>query len=189
MLRISSQDPIQGHSSVGCFISHGSRVSSLSKLNHDTRSSPQLPPPALVLRDDCGPPGAVGRWAPQLLPPGPQDLPRDYGPDGAAGGLSQSTPRQADDTTTRLRERADASVRRPGLGARLLAMSYEARVGYDLQFRQRFFLPDNQRATVLGWKVLNPLLLFLSNGIFSRLSVADLDCNKRDRGFGHIFSS
>ena len=26
---------------------------------------------------------------------------RDYGPDGAAGGLSQSTQRQADDTTTR----------------------------------------------------------------------------------------
>ena len=35
------------------------------------------------------------------LPPGPQDLPRDYGPDGAAGGLSRSTPPQADDTTTR----------------------------------------------------------------------------------------
>ena len=26
-------------------------------------------------------------WAPPPLPPGPQDLPRDYGPDGAAGGL------------------------------------------------------------------------------------------------------
>ena len=26
---------------------------------------------------------------------------RDYGPDGEAGGLSRSTPRQADDTTTR----------------------------------------------------------------------------------------
>ena len=26
---------------------------------------------------------------------------RDYGPDGAAGGLSRSTPLQADDTTTR----------------------------------------------------------------------------------------
>ena len=32
---------------------------------------------------------------------GAQDLPRDYGPDGAAGGLSRSTPRQADDATTR----------------------------------------------------------------------------------------
>ena len=32
-----------------------------------------------------------------------QDLPRDYGPDGAAGGLSRSTPRLADDTTTLLR--------------------------------------------------------------------------------------
>ena len=35
------------------------------------------------------------------LPPGPQDLPRDYWPDGAAGGLSWSTLRQADDATTR----------------------------------------------------------------------------------------
>ena len=32
---------------------------------------------------------AVGGWAPPPLPPGPQDLPRDYGPDGAAGGLKQ----------------------------------------------------------------------------------------------------
>jgi hypothetical protein len=53
--------------------------------------------------NDCGPPGAVGAWAPPPLPPGPQDLPRDsdYGPDGAAGGLRRSTPRRADDTTTR----------------------------------------------------------------------------------------
>ena len=43
-------------------------------------SSPQLPPPALVLRDDCGPPGAGGGWAPPSHRPGPQDLPRDYGP-------------------------------------------------------------------------------------------------------------
>ena len=47
--------------------------------------------PALVLSDHCGPQGAVGAWAPPPHPPGPQDLPRDYGPDGAAGGLSQST--------------------------------------------------------------------------------------------------
>ena len=64
--------------------------------------------------------------------------------------LSRSTPRRADDTTTRLRERADASVRRLGLGARLLAMFDEARAGYDLQFRQRIFLPDNQRVDVSG---------------------------------------
>ena len=73
-----------------------------------------------------------------------------YGPDRAAGGLSRSTPRRADDTTTRLRERADSSVRRPGLGARLLATSDEARTGYDLQFRQRFFLSDSQRTIVEG---------------------------------------
>ena len=84
--------------------------------------------------DDCGPPGAVGGWAPPLLPPGRQDLPRDYGQDGAAGGLSRSTSRRADDTTTRLRERADASVRRPGLGARLLATSDEARAGWYIVF-------------------------------------------------------
>ena len=58
-----------------------------------------------------------------------------------------------------LRERADMSVRRPGLGARLLATSDEARAVYDLQLRQRFFLPDNQRATVLGWKGFEPLAL------------------------------
>ena len=56
-------------------------------------------------------------------------LPRDYGPDGAAGGLSRSTPLRADDTATRLRERTDVSVRRPGLGARLFATSDEARAG------------------------------------------------------------
>ena len=98
--------------------------------HYDTLSSPHLPPPELVLSDDCGPPGAVGGWAPPPLPLGPQDLPRDYGPDGAAGGLSRSTPRRADDTTTRLRERADASVRRPGLGARLLATSDDAWAGW-----------------------------------------------------------
>ena len=42
----------------------------------------------------------VGGWAPPPLPPGPQDLPRDYGPDGAAGGLSRSTPWLANETTT-----------------------------------------------------------------------------------------
>ena len=96
--------------------------------------------------------GSCWGWAPPPLSAGPQDLPRDYGPDRAAGGLSRSTPRQADDTTTRLRERADASVRRPGLGARLLATLDEARAGYDLQFRQRFFLSDNQRIAVSDWK-------------------------------------
>ena len=41
--------------------------------------------PLVLLSDDCGPPGAVGGWAPPPLPPGPQDHPRDYGPDGASG--------------------------------------------------------------------------------------------------------
>ena len=39
-----------------------------------------------------GPPGAVGGWAPPPFPPGPQDLPRDYGPDGSAGGLKPEYP-------------------------------------------------------------------------------------------------
>ena len=50
----------------------------------------QMPPPALVFSDHCRLPGAaaVGAWAQQQHPPGSQDLPRDYGPDGAAGELS-----------------------------------------------------------------------------------------------------
>ena len=96
--------------------------------------------------NDCGPPGAVGAWAPPPLPPGPQDLPRDsdYGPDGAAGGLSRSTPRRADDTTTRpqasgagRRVTESLAVRCPGLGARLLATSDEARAGWYILFKLR----------------------------------------------------
>ena len=102
--------------------------------HYDTLSSPHLPPPALALRDVSGPPGAVGGWAPPPLPPGPQDLPRDYGPDGAAGGLSRSTPRRADHATT-------GAGRRPGLGARLLATSDEARAGWFVNGQsERFFL-------------------------------------------------
>ena len=37
-------------------------------------------------------PGAIGAWAPPPHPPGPQDLPMDYGPDGAAGGQSRIAP-------------------------------------------------------------------------------------------------
>ena len=59
----------------------------LQRWHYDTLSSPHLPPPALIHSDDCGPPGAVGAWAPPPHPLGPQDLPRDFGPDGAAGGL------------------------------------------------------------------------------------------------------
>ena len=56
--------------------------------HNDTLSSPQPPPPALFLRDDCGPARAVGDGHRRLYRRyGPQDLPRDCGPDGAAGGL------------------------------------------------------------------------------------------------------
>ena len=68
-------------------------------------------------------------------------------------------------------------------------MSDKARAGYDLQFGQRFVLSDNQRIDVSGLEDSNRLPFFLSNGIFSRLSVSDLNCNKRDRGFGRIFRS
>ena len=88
--------------------------------------------------------------------------------------------RQSDDRDSPTRSRTTKS---------LLAMSDEARAGCDLQFRQRFFLSDNQRVDVSRLEDSNRLLFFLSNGIFSRLYVADLNRNKRDRGFGHIFRS
>jgi hypothetical protein len=66
--------------------------------------------------------------------PGPQCLP-DYGPDGAADGLSKSTPRQADDTRP-FGERADASVRCTGLG--VSNTSDEAWAGYLYYCMRRF---------------------------------------------------
>jgi hypothetical protein len=97
--------------------------------HYDTLSSPHLPPNQATASGDNGQDGA-GVWALPPNPSGPQDLSgttgragaadatgaaapsRDYGPDGAADGLSRSTPRQRDDTTTRPSgERADASVR------------------------------------------------------------------------------
>ena len=59
-------------------------------------------------------------------------------------------------------------------------MSDEAWAGYDsdIQFRQRFFLSDNQRVDVSRLEDSNHLRFFLSNGIFSRISVADLNCNR-----------
>ena len=48
-----------------------------------TAAACTLPPGRLRAGKDCW------GWAPPPLPPGPQDLPRDYGPDGAAGGLKQ----------------------------------------------------------------------------------------------------
>jgi hypothetical protein len=64
-----------------------------------TAAARTLPPGRLRAGKGCW------GWAPPPLPPGPQDLPRDYGPDGAAGGLKSeytaaSGPRD-------LRERAD----------------------------------------------------------------------------------
>ena len=46
-----------------------------------TAAARTLPPGRLRAGKGCW------GWAPPPLPPGPQDLPRDYGPDGAAGGL------------------------------------------------------------------------------------------------------
>ena len=92
---------------------------------------------------------------------GHRTIPRDYGPDGAAGGLSQSTQQQVDHATT-------GAGRRPGLGARLFAMSDEALAGY-LQFWQGFFLSDNQRADVWRLGDFEYPSFFLSNGIFVRI--------------------
>jgi hypothetical protein len=99
---------------------------------HYDLSSPLLSPGPFTISDNYGPDGAVGAWA---LPPaiaGAAGTSRDYGPDGAADGLSQRTPGRArgqHDHST-YQERADASVQCTGLGARLLAMSDEARAGY-----------------------------------------------------------
>ena len=71
-----------------------------------------------------------------------------------------------DHATTGAGRHVSPGVRRPGLGARLLATSDEARAGYNLQFRQRFFLSDNQRRAVSDWRNTNYLSFFLSNGIF-----------------------
>ena len=46
-----------------------------------TAAARTLPPGRLRAGKGCW------GWSPPPLPPGPQDLPRDYGPDGAAGGL------------------------------------------------------------------------------------------------------
>ena len=62
--------------------------------------------------------------------------------------LSRSTPLRADDTTTRLRERADASVRRPGLGARPLATSDEARAGWYIADYSAFLFSTGHRSSV-----------------------------------------
>ena len=60
---------------------------------------------------------------------------------GRSSGRTEAGVHRGERTTRPrdLRERADTSVRRPGLEARLLAMSDDARAGYDLQFRQWFF--------------------------------------------------
>ena len=110
---------------------------------------------------------------------------------GRSSGRTKPGVHRAERTTRPrgLRERADASVRRPGLGARLLATSDEARAGYDLQFRQRFFLSDNQRVAVLDWRIRIACASFLAAEDSSRIDVADLNCNKRDSGFGRIFRS
>ncbi len=66
---------------------------------------------------DCGP-GRAGAADAAADFAGVAVPSRDYGPDGPAGGLSRSTPRQAYEKTTRPSgERAEASVRCMGLGA------------------------------------------------------------------------
>ena len=82
-------------------------------------------------------------WAPPPLPPGPQDLPRDYGPDGAAGGLkpeytAASGPRTfGSGPTTGTRSQTTCYVRR-GTGRVIII---------DLIF-SRFFLTIGQPIAV-----------------------------------------
>ena len=57
------------------------RLAHLYSIISATAAARTLPPGRLRAGKGCW------GWAPPPLPPGPQDLPRDYGPDGAAGGL------------------------------------------------------------------------------------------------------
>ena len=72
--------------------------------HYDTLSSPQPPPPALFLRDDCGPPGLLGMGtaAASAGAAGPSQGLRA----GRSSGRTEAgVPRG--ERTTRLRERAD----------------------------------------------------------------------------------
>ena len=87
-------------------------------------------------------------WAPPPLPPGPQDLPspgrRDYGPDGAAGGLKPeytAASGRHDHATT-------GAGRRPGLGARLFATSDDARAGWYISAYSAFLFRTGHRLSV-----------------------------------------
>ena len=84
-------------------------------------------------------PGAVNQRA-WLRPPSYWDSDRPESSRCLARALACN---ESAKQTTRLRERADASVRRPGLGARLLATLDEARAGYDNSGKGSFYLTIN----------------------------------------------
>ena len=89
-----------------------------------TAAARTLPPGRLRAGKGCW------GWAPPPLPPGPQDLPRDYGPDGAAGGLkpeytAASGPRTfGSGPTTGTRSQTTCYVRR-GTGRVIINDSFE----------------------------------------------------------------
>ena len=79
---------------------------------------------------------------------------RDYGPDGVAGGQRQSTPRQADDTTTRPSgsgpaRQSDARDSEPDY------LLWPTRHGPGIYYLiiAKVFLCDNQRMDVSGWSI------------------------------------
>ena len=98
-------------------------------------------------------------WAPPPLPPGPQDLPRDYGPDGAAGGLkpeytAASGPRTfGSGPTTGTRSQTTCYVRR-GTGRVVLTIDSE-----------RFFLVQLTAVEERRKNHLNLLLRVLSSKV------------------------
>ena len=120
--------------------------------HYDTLSSPQPPPPALVLVMAAGRRELLEHGHHRRIRRGRRTFrgPGDYWPDGAAGGLSRSTPRQADDATTR----PSGAGRRvsPTTGTQSQTTCYVQRgTGrVCLRFRKKSFLPDSQHIVVSG---------------------------------------
>ena len=86
-------------------------------VHYDTLSSPQPPLPAPFLRDDCGPTGLMGMGTAAA----------SAGAGGPSKGLRAGW---SSGRTEAGVHRPSGAGRRPGLGARLLATSDEARAGW-----------------------------------------------------------
>jgi hypothetical protein len=121
----------------------------------DTLSSPHLPPDPSYCKwrlragRCCWSMGNAADSAGAAAPS------RDYGQDRSADRLSRSTPRQADDTTTRPSgERADASVLCTGLGVSQSKHYIRRGPGQGTFYycMRRLFLGDNHLCNRLGIK-------------------------------------